>query len=679
MALNLYCLSILLSAILAIASSPLPAQTSRDACVRLNVETLPGGYYVRWDAPANAQPALVRTREVGKVDWEAPVTLSGPPYGLLVEGGYSTEVSVEQQWTIADVKFIATGYVVLPQNKNLELAVRRGRALVLVEQELMPQLSGQMDLLADDLYLEGFTVDVVAVPPGLSPESIKNTYIYPEARGLGKGPLTHLLLIGRIPYATSGGYSVKGAIPNPDFHPEHGGAWASDAYYADLETSPGVDAEYQWTDDAVNITDPSVASRQENRNVPGDGKFDASMIPTDLELCVGRLDFQDLPAFGTGSTDRTAEVNLLRAYLDRDHQYRIRTFAPPRRAVVDDNFGLFTRVNSGIRITEAFASSAWRSFSPIVGERNIVVGDWVKDQIEKRPTLDTFPALLAYGCGGGGYDHCDYAVNTTDLAATPVKAVFTLLFGSYFGDVNSTNNVLRATLANNGWILTCGWSGRPHWFMHELGAGATIGECFRTSANNGVTYMGATYLDEGTGEYGAYPLGHRGIQVMLLGDPTLALQGPTLSGPLLLRDSSDCTTEIIFASVQIAPFATSRTIHYVVEAAPSRTAVPTIVGTATTKSADPVRIRVRLPQGTTVVRVRPFGSETEYPPYLPGRGLSATRPVNSVADSRLSEPPAYRFFDLLGRPFAGPGDEPGRGLWLRVDMGGAEPTVLICR
>ena len=62
-----------------------------------------------------------------------------------------------------------------------------------------------------------------------------------------------MCLLGHVPVPYSGSI-------NPDGPPDHFGAWATDAYYAELNGA--------WTDTSVNTT---VASRAENRNIPGDG------------------------------------------------------------------------------------------------------------------------------------------------------------------------------------------------------------------------------------------------------------------------------------------------------------------------------------------------------------------------------------------------------------------------
>jgi hypothetical protein len=117
--------------------------------------------------------------------------------------------------------------------------------------------------------------------------------------------------------------------------------------------------------------------------------------------------------------------------------------------------------------------------------------------------------LLAYGCGGGTFTGAGGIATTADFAAGPQRAVFTLLFGSYFGDWDSSDNFLRAALASSPYVLTSGWAGRPHWHLHHMGLGETIGFSARATQNNSGLYV--------------YNYAARGVHIALMGDPTLRL------------------------------------------------------------------------------------------------------------------------------------------------------------
>lgn len=631
-----------------VGATSLLAQTTRDACLLLNITANADNVTtVSWDAPDNADTAFVSTRAVGTYDWIPYRAVAAKPWTIDFADTSDFEVQVIQSQVSGSIQLINSGYAQLHRTKSTGFLATK-KVLLIVDAGTLLATTTQLQQFIHDLRCEGWVVKMSTVAASSSVALVKGL-IYDSYADSANGTLTHVVLIGSIPYATSGGFNVKASIPNPDYHPEHGGAWASDAYYADLYTSNGIGAEYQWTDSTVNITDTAVAKRNENHNVPGDGKWDNSVIPTDADVCVGRITMADLPDFGTTSSSRDGEYELVKRYFNKNHRYRTHEIEPPHRALVDDVFGIFSYVEQGIRFTESFASSGWRSFAPIVGADNIVSGDWIPDN-QQRPSLDTFGVLLSYGCGPGGYEHCDFVANSKDLATHSNFSVFTLLFGSYFGDVASTNNMLRAVLAQEGWTLTSGWSGRPHWQLHKLAAGLTIGECAQASANNGSDYLAAFAYDSITQAYAPYPLGNRGIHIMLLGDPTLRIQGPYLTKDISITELGN-NSIIVSWEAALSPSNDVAAIHYVVEVAPSieapfAIATSTSLTTATISVADNIRF----------VRVRPYFTTSNHPAPIPGRGIIEPRPlkISDVNESNFIDNGAsdHLYYDLLGRAFS---------------------------
>src|SRR2546421_956882 len=255
-----------------------------------------------------------------------------------------------------------------------------------------------------------------------------------------------------------------------------------------------------WTDYAVN---DSGAESSRNWNVPGDGKFDQSYAPSAVELEVGRVDLSDLPAFSLG------EKELLRQYLSKDHNYRHRLITLPRRGLIHDS--------GGVRDGEAYAASAWRNFAPWFGSANITVvpvGQWL-------PTLVNQGYLWAYGSGGASYvsiaglgnSGLYNEVTAWDLAATDARAVFYMFTGSWLGDWDSQNNIMRATLAMQTYGLACVLGGQPHWFGHHMGLGETVGFSTRLTQNNGPNGLYRNQIIDSAGL----------VHVALMGDPTLRL------------------------------------------------------------------------------------------------------------------------------------------------------------
>ena len=82
-----------------------------------------------------------------------------------------------------------------------------------------------------------------------------------------------------------------------------------------------------------------------------------------------------------------------------------------------------------------------------------------------------------------------------------------MLIGSYFGDWDNQNNVLRAPLASRSTFLGSMWAGRPHWVVHHMGLGETMGYAAWVSQNQRHYYSSYS----------------RSVHIALMGDPTLRL------------------------------------------------------------------------------------------------------------------------------------------------------------
>ncbi len=293
--------------------------------------------------------------------------------------------------------------------------------------------------------------------------------------------LKSVFLFGHVPVPYSGNF-------NPDGHSDHQGAWTADAYYADVDGT--------WTDQSVNTAS---AEKPWNHNRPGDGKFDQSELPSSVELEVGRVDLANMTCFANTAPFRS-ELDLLRQYLNKDHNFRHRLFTVQRRGLVCDNFG----EHDG----DAFASSGWRNFASFFGAgRTLAVpgGSYFS-------TLASQDYLWSYGCGGGSWYTCNGLGSSVDFVTTDIKSVFNMYVGSYFGDWDNESNFLRAPLGSTSYALTSVWSGRPHWFFHHMALGETIGYSTRLSQNN-----------SSGGLYGPQSHGTRYVHVALLGDPTLRM------------------------------------------------------------------------------------------------------------------------------------------------------------
>ena len=386
-----------------------------------------------------------------------------------VEIGEKYEYRFQKQ---VNSEYTAESYI----TAGIEIPPRfhRGAALVIVESSIQAPLFSAVERFKLDLAGDGWTTYSTTASSEDSVPEIKE--IISDYYQQSDSTLESVILVGNIPVPYSGEIA-------PDGHnPDHLGAWPADVYYADHQG--------EWTDETVNNTS---ADREANHNVPGDGKFDQGRVPGVAEFQIGRIDLSDLPAF-----DKT-EDELLNQYFDKNHDYRHVNFNVARKGVMDENFS-----SRGLPLP---GSTAWKNFDAMTGRDNIIEGNFFED-------LKDTNYLLAYGSGPGTYTSATDVGNTQDFTEKKPNAIFSMLFGSYFGDWDNEDNFLRAPLASEGNILTSAWVGRGHWTLHPMTLGATIGQCLTKTQNNRTLYGPAAF------DFFGY---NGGIFLSLHGDPTLRL------------------------------------------------------------------------------------------------------------------------------------------------------------
>lgn len=473
---------------------------AKDRCVLLTAEAraTPPRIELRWPADPKASGYAVYRKTPDAASWgEVRATVDAKENRYAddeVEVGVAYEYAVVKSGQAGDKPFKGTGYV--QAGIALPLVDARGKVVLVVDATQAAGLADPLRRLERDLRGDGWVVLRQDVAPASKPAEVKEKIR--AAYEADKAGLKAVFLLGRVPVPYSGDF-------NPDGHPDHRGAWPADAYYGDMDG--------EWPDAKV---DNPKASRAENRNVPGDGKFDPTRLPSEVELEVGRVDLSQMPAFGK------SEAELLRRYLDKNHAFRQGRLEAERRGLICDKFGDFRG--------EAFSASGWRNFAPLVGDGKLQAADWFT-------SLGAGSFLLAQGSGAGGYQSCAGVGGTGDFAAKPTRAVFTILFGSYFGDWDSKDNLLRAPLAAESHGLVALWAGRPHWFLHPMALGGTIGACTRLTQNNRGLYTPT----------GGFP---HAIHVALMGDPTLRLHPLAPPSGLTLRKEGALTRLAWTASPQ---------------------------------------------------------------------------------------------------------------------------------
>lgn len=342
----------------------------------------------------------------------------------------------------------------------------RGKILLLVENSLTTPLATEIEELKIDYIKDGWQVIQREVNATDNPTDVRTMI---QDLYANESELKSVFILGHVPIAYSGDIF-------PDTHFELRGAYPADCFYGEMDGT--------WTDQTVNNT---TANFDIYYNTVGDGRFDQSIIPTgEVELAVGRVDFFDMPSFGSSNQD------LIQQYLQKNHSFKMREFQPVRRALIDNNFN---------QSFAAPAASGFRNFSTMFGADSIFNLDYFS-------TLENESYLWSYGCGGGSIVSSMGIGNTSDFVTSDLQSVFTMLFGSQFGNWAYPDDFLRAPLAS-GQTLTNVWAGNPPWTFHHMAMGFPIGySTLKTQNGNDGLYLGN---------------GAQLVHVALMGDPTLRM------------------------------------------------------------------------------------------------------------------------------------------------------------
>jgi hypothetical protein len=390
---------------------------------------------------------------------------------------------------------------------------QRGRMILVIDRTMTAPLSGELARLEDDLAGDGWSVVRLDFDRGMA---LTNPGYGRQVQDLRReiqkiyqsdpDNTRAVLLIGHLPVPYTGDFAYDWHDPYNDAArrmPWHLGAWPADTYYGEMT--------WEWADEVVHETRSDFSW---NHNVPGDGKFDPvsydQIYPGGpkpgsypcAEMWVGRVDLYDLPAFSLN------EEQLLRRYLDKHHAYRHGLRSYERRGLIDYNI---REAERGIHEN----NGPHRSFSTLFGP----------EQVHSNPKVDWFPTLgantylWAAGAGYSGFTNIGGIGTTADFASKRAQVVFTSTYGSYFGDWDNRNNILRAPLGNED-ILTSVWLGPQinanfGLAVHHMALGIPIGYALDATHYRGRIYHeGSMSMNVGV---------RRGLQMSLMGDPTLRL------------------------------------------------------------------------------------------------------------------------------------------------------------
>lgn len=438
------------------------------------VQTSPPQITLNWEPdPYGATNYTIYRKAKNDTDWGTPIASldgTGSSYtdtAVTVGGAYEYQII-----KAATLGYTGFGYIFV--GINAPMLENRGIVVLVECVESLAGLDFEVNRLQNDLIGDGWQLIVHQVSSNDTPQSvqalIQSDYWSDPAH------VNTVFLLGHVPILQSGylDYDGHGARPMP-----------ADAYYGDV-----------------------------NNDWPTDPATSPSYIPSDVPLMVGRVDLADMPGNGA-PVPWPSEVELLRNYLDKDHNWRQGLISVPRLALMGNRRG----DEAGL----ATAASGYRNFEPFVGPGNTIEAD-TDDlaPIAQRwmPMLAASSYLWAYGCGAG-QDTSISALGTsgnynevwsTDIVGQDAHAVFVMVFGSHLGNWDHPDNIMRSVLATPSIGLACGMSGEPHWFLHHMALGETIGYGTRLSLNNSTLYQN---------EVNPFT---RAVYIALMGDPTLRME-----------------------------------------------------------------------------------------------------------------------------------------------------------
>lgn len=432
------------------------AQTpSQKASVQLSaaVQKNPARITLSWTAMSNTSSITVYRKTQTATSWGS--ALAYPSSSATQYQDNNVTAGTVYEYRVVRSANGVTGQGYLCTGIEAALPEYRGKMVLLVDNTFVGSLSSELAQLEQDLKADGWVV---------LRENVSRTTSVTNIRNLVKGHYNSdpanvkaVYIVGHVPVPYSGNIA-------PDGHGEHMGAWPCDGYYGEMNGN--------WTDNSVYNNSSQLAA---NRNIPGDGKFDQSSFPSAVELQVGRVDMYDMPAFAQSETE------LLRSYLNRAHNFKLKQWTPQARAIVFDNF---------YYMAEPMAGSAWRNMAPMVGPSNITTanvnaGNYTS-QINNQSYLWTYSSgggLQAYEGSTLTYNGANQVGTTQNYASTNAGGVFNMSFGSYFGDWDNKNNFLRAPLAKGSGLTSC-WAAIPAWYFSHMGLGGNIGYSTRETMNN---------------------------------------------------------------------------------------------------------------------------------------------------------------------------------------------------
>lgn len=248
-----------LTGILALASISVFAQTTTDRAIRISATTTtnPASITLNWETTdTTTSNYYIYKKTKNAINWSSTPIQVSPSTTSYTDNSVSVGTGVEY-YILKPGGPVPRGYIYAgieePPIHN------RGAILLLVDATYTSSCASEISTLMEDLRGDGWEVLRKDFSRTTKAQDIKN-YIVTTFQQTNN--LTALYILGHIAVPHSGNI-------NPDAHTNHVGGWSADTYYGDIDGT--------WTDNSVSNNS---SANSKNHNIPGDGNFDQSAIPS---------------------------------------------------------------------------------------------------------------------------------------------------------------------------------------------------------------------------------------------------------------------------------------------------------------------------------------------------------------------------------------------------------------
>ena len=440
--------------------SPTP---STNISVLLQANASSNSITLNWFSYGSSTGYSIHRKLKSQTTWGNPIVTLGSTITQYTDNSVTPGEYYEYRLTRNST--LGTAYAYVSTSTLLPAIDYRGKIVVVIDNTFTTLLQSEITQLEQDLISDGWITNIIYVSSTSTPQSIRtNIQSYYNT---DPSNVKAVLLLGKIPTYYSGNINPDGHTAIP---------WACDAFYGEMNSTWGTQTS----------------------------------LPSDVELMVGRIDLRLMPSFNV------SEEQLLRNYLNKLHNYKIKQWTVQSRGLLMDNFFSW--------VSQPLAEGGYRNMGPLVGINNITT---IPGYGGSFPNTVINGYLWTWSGGGGTYNSADGIASTSTYVTSQHNGVFNMTFGSYFGNWNSStavpnwnngnDNFLRAPLAS-GQALTNVWDAQPTWFFHHMGLGDPIGYSTLITQNNRTA--SPTYIRQNNGWAGQ---GYTTVHLGLMGDPSLRM------------------------------------------------------------------------------------------------------------------------------------------------------------